>query len=133
MHIRIILEEGLAPGFAANTAAVLALSLGKAFPELLDRDLKDKESSLHRGITNTALPILMLEAAAMKNFRQEALQCSDLQLWDFNETAQKSRSYDEYAQKLLGQSAETLHFLGLALAGPEKSIKKLCGSLKLYK
>ena len=46
----VVVDEALAPGLAANAAAVVAMTLGTRVPELLGEDYEDGGGSRHAGL-----------------------------------------------------------------------------------
>ncbi|MDN5698104.1 MAG: DUF2000 domain-containing protein, partial [Rubrobacter sp.] len=64
--------------------------------------------------------------------RQEAGQ-TELLAVDFPESAQTSKTYEEYERKLASRRTEELEYLGLALYGKKKEVDRLTGSLPLLR
>ena len=54
----IVVDEDLAPGLAANAAAVLALTLGATVDGLVGPDLVDADGDVHPGLFAAGLPVL---------------------------------------------------------------------------
>jgi hypothetical protein len=132
--VAIIVDASLPIGLAANTAAVLALSLGQRIGSLIGADLKDADGSPHTGITTVPLPILTADANAVKTIRNRAVHEHDeLLVVDFTDCAQHTRTYDDYAHLLEAAHDETITYLGVALHGPRKQVQKLTGSLPLLR
>jgi hypothetical protein len=52
---------------------------------------------------------------------------------DFTDLAQGSLTYDEYAAKLSAAKAEAIAYRGLCLYGEDRAVKRLTGSLALYR
>ena len=136
MKIVIIINQDLSPGLAANTAAVLGISLGSVDPDILGPDLRDASSGFHRGITRENIPVLGADRQILRDIYIKAAQArdqgQDIDLIDFNTIAQRSRHYEEYRKKLAQVQAGELEFSGICLFGSEKKISCLTGSLKLY-
>jgi hypothetical protein len=134
--VAVIVDSELAPGLAANTAAVLALTIGRHVESLIGSSLKDGDGSTHAGITNTPVPILSAGADAIKEIRNRAAataESGDLLVVDFTDCAQRSRNYDDYASLLATCTNETINYLGVALHGPAKTLNKLTGNLRLLR
>ncbi|WP_027363000.1 DUF2000 domain-containing protein [Desulfospira joergensenii] len=136
MKIVMIINKELSPGLAANTAAVLGISLGNADPKILGPDLEDASSGIHRGITRENIPVLGADRNRLREIYEQVVQYRDqgqkIDLIDFNTLAQESRHYDEYREKLSGTDYQDLEFSGLCLFGSGKKINRLTGSLQLY-
>lgn len=128
--VAIIVDSALPAGLAANTAAVLALTMGRRIESMIGSDLKDGDGSVHAGITNTPIPILAAHADVIKDIRDSA---DDLLMVDFTDCAQRSKTYDVYASVLAASTNETISYLGIGLHGPAKRINKITGSLRLLR
>jgi hypothetical protein len=133
MVFAIVLDKTLAPGFAANAAAVLAMSIGKRFPEFVGEDLPDQDGGFHRGITSVPIPILAQEAGELVRLREEASAADGLWLADFTHTARVARDYGTYAKNLAALGGTELRYVGIALAGKKAELKRLTGSLPLFR
>jgi len=132
--IAIVLDASLPSGLAANTAAVLALTLGSRIDSLIGGDLKDADDSPHVGITTMPIPILTAEAKSVKDIRNRAVREHDnLLVVDFTDCAQQTRTYDDYSRLLAAATDEQLAYIGIALYGPRKPIQRLTGSLALLR
>ncbi len=129
----LIVADDLPPGLAANTAAVLAATLGKQIPALIGADLPDAAGLRHAGLVSVPLPILSASRAQIKQLWEQAAATDGLTVVDVTEPAQRARTYAEYARTLAETPAETLDYLGVALCGPKKSVTKLTGSLPLLR
>lgn len=132
--VAIIVDSALPPGLAANTTAVLALTIGHRVESLIGDPLKDSDGSLHAGITTTPVPILTATADDIKDIRTRAeTETCDVLMVDFTDCAQQSKTYDDYASLLAAGTGETIKYLGVGLHGPAKRINKLTGSLRLLR
>jgi hypothetical protein len=129
--LAIVIDDTLPAGLVANTAAVLAMTLGSRQASVIGPDLKDADGSLHPGITTLPIPVLVADQDTVRRIRAQAVD--DVLLVDFTETAQRSRTYDEYTEKLAATGEADLSYLGIALFGPRKPIQKLTGSLRLLR
>jgi hypothetical protein len=133
VKLAIVVDGALPPGLAANTAAVLSLSLGRRVGTLIGPDLKDGDGSVHPGITTVPIPILTATAERLKDIRDRAAGDDELLVVDFTDSAQRSRTYDDYAELLRDARGETIAYLGVALYGPRKPVQRLTGSLPLLR
>ncbi|HEV8555485.1 MAG TPA: DUF2000 domain-containing protein [Actinophytocola sp.] len=133
--VAIVVDEALPPGLAANTAAVLTLTLGRRIEGVLGPDLKDADGSTHTGITTVPIPILTASAATVKQIRNTAASDdnSELLVVDFTDCAQRTKTYDDYARLLEAAGDDDLGYLGVALYGPRKPVQRLTGSLPLLR
>lgn len=133
MTFAIVLDSALSPGLAANAAAVLAMSIGKNFPEQVGSDVPDRDGNPHLGITSVPLPILSLEAEALGRLREAASAAGGLWFVDFTHTARVARDYAVYAKNLAASGGTELQYVGIALAGEKADVKRLTGSLPLFR
>ena len=130
----IVINDSLQVGLKCNTAAVLALTLGKKIDGLIDKDLVDGSGELHVGLTNQPLPILKSTEKEIKNLKKKALgNKENILIIDITDAAQITKNYIDYETKLKSKKTEELKFLGIALAGSVKDINSLTGNLSLLR
>lgn len=127
------MDQDLPAGLAANAAAALALSLAGRLPDANGPDLWDGDGSFHPGILRYPIPILRADGARLKALRSAAEGAEGLCVLDFSDLAQSSLSYDEYAAKLSAARSEQIAYRGLCLFGDDRAVKRLTGSLALYR
>lgn len=132
MKIVMVLNADLGPGLAANTAAVLGISLGNSDPAIIGPDLYDRSRTHHPGITRQNIPVLAADGQAMKSIFDRGHQMEGLEILGFNTIAHRSRDYDGYAEQLSRTETRDLEFSGLCLRGSKAAVNTLTGSLKLY-
>lgn len=130
--LALIIDNNLEIGLAANTAAVLALSVGAQHPELIGADLTDGSGQPHIGITNIPIPVLGTDSVTLTSLVQK-LQGTGVELVSFSKIAQSIHSYEEYASKLKATPGEEIEYSGIALFGPQKAVNSLVGSLPRLK
>ncbi|MEK7571406.1 MAG: DUF2000 domain-containing protein [Patescibacteria group bacterium] len=132
--IVMVIDEALPLGLIANTAAVLALSLGKEVKDFIGEDLTDKEGIVHAGLTGQPVPILKKNTDGLRELKKKSLQYKDdLFTVDVTDVAQKSKEYADYKEKLKDKTLDELTFLGIAFAGPTKLVTSLTGNLRLLR
>lgn len=129
----IVLDQDLPVGLLANSSAVLALTLGKMVEGILGPDIQDGSGTIHKGITNTVLPILKTEKANLTTIREKANEFPDVIVVDFSDVAQRTKNYEDYTEQLQATMSNDLRYLGVALYGPKKVIASLTGSLALLR
>lgn len=134
--LAMVIDRALPGGLVANTAAVLAMSLGSRLESVIGPDVKDADGTPHLGITTLPIPVLVADQDELKQLRSRALgdsRADGLVLVDFPDCAQRSRTYDHYTEQLEASAEKDLSYLGIALFGPRKPIQKLTGSLPLLR
>jgi hypothetical protein len=133
MRVAIILDRDLGGGYAANAAAVLAMSIGKRYPELVGGELADRDGNAHPGITSVPIPILAVEAAELPRLREAAMAEGGLWTVDFTHAARAARDYGTYERELATLGGTELRYVGIAIAGEKAELKRLTGSLPLFR
>ena len=129
----MVLDEGLPAGLLANTAGVLALTLGRRLDAIVGPDVVDGSGRSHAGITTIPIPILKAEGGVVRDIRLKAEETADLLVVDVTDAAQTTKTYDDYTEKIAGVPSEELKYLGVALYGDKKPVNKLTGSLPLLR
>ena len=131
----MVIDAALPVGVIANTAAILGVTLGKQFPELVGQDVLDASNHKHLGIVTIPVPILNGSSDALRNLRAQLLHSdfSDVAVVDFSDVAQGCRTYDEYIQKFSTADAQAYAYLGIALYGEKKKVNRLTGSIPLLR
>lgn len=129
----IVIDESLPMGLAANTASVLALTIGNRAPAIIGPDIRDESGETHVGITTIPIPILRADRRAIFDIRCRANDNSGVLVVDFTDAAQTTRTYEDYTRALAKRSTDELEYLGLALYGAKKQIGRLTGSLPLLR
>lgn len=128
----ILLSPALPIGMAANTAAVLSVTLGRLRPDMVGADVRDQEGVVHRGIITFPIPVLAADEGQLRTLRRQA-EAAGLTAVDFTDLSQGCRTYEEYIERM-GRTPETaLRYIGLALCGERKQVDHLTGSLPLLR
>jgi len=135
MKLVMVVNRELPLGLIANTTAVLGITVGKLFEEVVGPDISDADGNLHLGITSKVIPILAGTKEKIRAIRDRAGQeeNEDIQVIDFSEIAQVCKSYLDYKNKLNNMKYKEIYYLGICLYGPVKKINKLTGSLPLLR
>ena len=126
----IIVDPELPAGLIANTAAVLALTLGRRVDGLIGPDVADGSGLPHVGITMVTLPVLSASSETITDLWVRATQLG-LLVVDFSEAAQSTTTYDAYTAKLQATQAADVKYLGIAIRGAKKLVNRLTGNLAL--
>lgn len=135
MKAVMVIDAQLPIGLIANTAAVLALSLGKKVDGIIGPSVTDGSGRVHEGITTTPIPILKGDTQKIKDLREQLYEdeCKDLLVIDFSNAAQTTKNYEEYTKKISTFSKGDLAYLGIAIYGNKKEVNKLTGSIGLLR
>ena len=91
----VVVDEELAPGLAANAAAVMAMTLGTKLPDLVGEDFEDAAGEQHPGLITTGLPVLRAPAAELRALRARAVQ-AEVGVIGMPAFGQKTNDYDEF-------------------------------------
>ena len=131
----MVLDEGLPPGLAANTAGILGITLGKHISETVGPDVTDRSGRTHLGIIEFPVPILRAGRETLYELRERLYEpaFAALTAVDFSDVAQGRKTYDEFIAKAAQTEKDRLHYLGLAICGAKKLVNKLTGSLPLLR
>lgn len=131
----LVLDENLSLGVAANTAAILGVTLGRNLPELVGRDVTDGSGAKHLGIVEHPVPVLRGSPEAIKTLRQRLYQPEfrEVTAVDFSELARRCLTYDEFTRRMTDTPEGALEYLGVAVCGPKKQVNRLTGSLPLLR
>lgn len=131
----LILDENLSLGVAANTAAILGVTLGRSLPGLVGRDVTDASGARHLGIVERPVPVLRGSPETIGALRRKLYEPEfrEVTAVDFSELARRCRTYDEFIQRMTDTPEGALEYLGLAVCGPKKQVNRLTGSLPLLR
>ena len=126
----IVVDEDLAPGLAANAAAVLALTLGVTVDGLVGPDLVDADGDVHPGLFAAGLPVLGAARATLSPLRARAVQAG-VGVIDIPALGQQTNDYDEVRAYVARTATADLEYLGLALHGSRRAVSRVTGTLRL--
>jgi len=129
----LIVRDDLPIGLVANTAAVLALTLGKRVEGVLGPDVVDGSQQTHAGITSIPIPVLKAAGDELRSIKARADSDPGLFVVAFTNAAQTTATYADYTTKIGATPADELAYLGVALHGDKKSVSRLTGKLPLLR
>ena len=129
----MVISESLPVGLAVNAAGVLAATLGRKVESLVGPDVVDGSGERHAGLVKIPIPVLKADEEAIRNVRSRASGVEGLLVVDVTETAQSSRTYEEYEDRMALTDGNGLGYLGVALYGEKRSVNKLTGNLPLLR
>lgn len=126
----IVIDEALAPGKAANAAAVIAFTLGQRHPQLVGPALEDAEGAAHPGLIPIGIPVLSASAERLTALRTKALGFADVV--DFPVQGQQTTDYQAFRAAVQATPGNALAYLAVGLVGPRNKISKLVGGFALF-
>ena len=126
----VVLDEALAPGLAANAAAVMAMTLGTKVPTLVGDEFVNGAGERHPGLITTGLPVLRAPAAELAALRARAVE-AEVGVVGFPICGQTTTDYEAF--RALVAETEAPEYLGLAFYGPAKTLRRLTGNLGLLR
>lgn len=131
----IVVDGALPIGFAANTAAILGVTLGKERPEVVGPNVFDREGGRHLGIIRFPIPILKGVPEQLRTLREKLSQpeYEELAVVEFSDLAQGCKTYDEFVAKMGRTEERELRYLGVAICGARKKVERLTGNLPLLR
>jgi hypothetical protein len=133
-RIAIVVDPSLAIGLIANTVATIAIGLGAAEPMFGNVTLTDQAGRSMKNSADRAVPILQASAEALRTTLLSALPAPDAGVVvPFPQFARSLHAFAEYRAQFAARDIATETIEGLGLAGPEKWVKSLTGSLKLLR
>jgi hypothetical protein len=126
----VVVDEALAPGLAANAAAVMAMTLGAKVPALVGEAFTDGAGGRHPGLITTGLPVLRAAASELPALRARAV-AAEVGVVGFPRFGQTTTDYEHF--RAMGASTDAPEYLGLAFYGDGKTLRRLTGSLGLLR
>jgi hypothetical protein len=128
----IVVDQDLPPGLAANAAAVLALTLGAREPSLTGADLVDGDEQIHPGLIPIGLPVLKAPRATLGELRGRAATAG-VGVIDLPTFGQQTNDYDTVRAAVAATPAAELEYLGVAVYGEGRPVRRLTGNLPLLR
>jgi hypothetical protein len=128
----IVVDEELAPGLAANAAAVLAVTLGATAPELLGPELVDGDGRRHPGLIDRGLPVLRGSREQLAGVAERAAG-GDASIVALPTFGQQTTDYAAFRARLAATPGADVVHLALLVYGPKRTVDKLTGNLGLLR
>jgi len=126
----IVVDKDLPVGQSANSAAVIALTVGQRHPVLVGEPLIDASGFAHPGLIPIGIAVLAASQEELSEIRQKGLTVG-CDVIDFPREGQKTKDYQTFRNAVAAIQPEFLHYVGVALVGQKKEISKIVGQLKL--
>jgi hypothetical protein len=128
----LVMQQNLNSGHLANAAAILSMSIGQRYPELIGATWVDHAGNSHAGISRVGIPVLAAAVEDLRRLRAGAIRLG-CDVIDCPVFAQQTMSYEEFATTMRERIPEEIDYLGLALIGNKKTINKVTGRLGLWR
>ena len=128
----IVVDDSLPVGLKANIAAVLCLSVGSNFPDVIGSDANDATGNTYAGITQIPVPVLMAATDQISDLVAAARE-KELYHACFTDAALNTKKYEDYTTQLAAKSSDEVVHHGVVLVASDKQVKKLTGGLPLLK
>jgi hypothetical protein len=133
-RIAIVVDPSLAIGLIANTVATIAVGLGAIEPAFGNVTLTAAAGRLIKNSADRPVPILQAPTEAIRATLLRALPAREGEIVvPFPQFARSLHDFAAYQAQLAARDLATETIEGLGLAGPEKWVKSLTGSLKLLR
>lgn len=131
----MVVDETMPQGIIANSTAVMGVTIGKLFPEVVGQDVIDQTGYRHQGIIEFPIPILKGNRDFLRSMRERLYEPNfdKLTVVDFFDVAQCCKTYSEYIEKMTQVPESAIDYFGLTLFGNKKQVNKLTGSLPLLR
>lgn len=131
----MVVDETMPQGIIANSTAVMGVTIGKLFPEVVGQDVIDQTGYRHQGIIEFPIPILKGNRDFLRSMRERLYEPNfeKLTVVDFFDVAQGCKTYSEYIEKMTQVPESAIDYFGLTLFGNKKQVNKLTGSLPLLR
>jgi len=133
-RIAIIVDPSLAIGSIANTVATIAVGLGAVEPAFGNVTLTDAAGRSIKNSADRPVPILQAAAEAIRATLLRALPApAGGVVVAFPQFARRLHDFAAYQAQFAARDLAHETIEGVGLAGPEKWVKSLTGSLKLLR
>lgn len=128
----LVIDPELPLGLAANTAAILGVTLGKKIDQITGEDFMDRAGHVHQGITQVAMPILKNRDL---NRLRETLKCHEPELLvvDLTDETHRQPTFQDYVNAVAATPVDELVYLGIAIYGPRQLVNRYTGNMALLR
>jgi hypothetical protein len=133
-RIVIIVDPSLPAGLIANTAATIGIGLGAVEPNLGGTILTDIAGRAIHASAKRPVPILQASAQEICALLMRAQAAPPgARVIAFPQFARKLHDFADYLSEFPNRDLASETIEGLGLAGPDKWVRSLTGSLKLLR
>lgn len=133
-RIAVIVDPSLPLGLLANTVATIAIGIGAAQPFFGNTVLVDTAGRAVRNSADRPVPVLQAPDEVIRGLLLKALPAPEgAVVVPFPRFARSLHAFVDYQAEFPTRDLGQEILDGLGLAGPEKWVKSLTGSLKLLR
>jgi hypothetical protein len=134
MRLAIVVDPSLAIGLMANTVAAIGIGIGATTTQLGATVLTDSSGRTVRTSSNLPVPILQASPEVIGALLLRALPTPEGgMVVPFPRFARALHRFEDYLAEFPQRNLASETLDGLGLAGPEKWVRSLTGSLKLLR
>ncbi|MFM0324086.1 DUF2000 domain-containing protein [Caballeronia glebae] len=128
----IIVDENVPLGLKANISAILGMTFGKRFPNVVGNDVSTIDGKTIAGITQIPLPILQSSCQRISEIFM-VYRDSEIFVAVFDNSALTTKNYLDYEEKIASGTLSQIKVHGLLAYGSKKAINKISADLPLLK
>jgi hypothetical protein len=133
-RVAIVVDPAQPLGFLANTVAVLAAGVGTAMPALGGRTLTDSAGRAFLNSADRPIPVLQGSAETLSGLLcKSSAPPEGAIIVPFPLFARSIHAFEAYAAEFAARDLSAEALLGIAIAGPDRWVRSLTGSLKLLR
>jgi hypothetical protein len=106
------------------------MTLGTKVQDLIGEDFQDASGGAHPGLFRHGLPVLKARGEQLRELRARAV-AAEVGVIGFPVDGQQTTDYEDF--RAMVATVTEPDYLGLALYGPEKAVRRLTGSFGLLR
>ena len=112
----IVVDRDLPIGYAANAAAVIALTIGHRHPDLVAQSFLDRSGCTHPGLIPIGIAVLASSREDLREIRQRGLE-NGCDIVDFPAVGQQTTNYQAFREMVALVETADLEYVGVGLIG----------------
>jgi hypothetical protein len=128
----VVVDNDLPVGRAANSAAVIALTIGQRHPGLVGLPLVDASGYEHPGLIPVGIAVLAASQENLSAIRDKGIELG-CDVVSFPVQGQQTNDYNAFRDAVSVVATADLQYVGVALIGDRRPISKIVGNLGLLK
>jgi len=127
----VVVNDGLAPGQAANAAICVAAATMPHVSGLLGPDAKDADGTVHPGLPWAGCSVVTADDATLRAIRGRAEAHELTFVADMPAVGQAVRVYDEYLDAVARTPGDEMAYAAVGIVGPRNKVDRIIRSLPL--